>query len=52
VAVLTQFAIFPMFGVAVSMTDNLLIGGIFTAMSIVRSFALRRVFEGVRARPN
>lgn len=50
VAVLTQFWIFPMFGLVVSAADNLVIGGIFTAVSIVRSFTLRRLFEGVRAR--
>ena len=49
-ALATQFAIFPFFGLAVSVNDNLLIGGIFTAVSIVRSFALRRLFEAVRIR--
>jgi hypothetical protein len=34
----------------VSVADNLLIGMIFTAISIVRSFALRRLFEAIRAR--
>ena len=49
-ALLTQMAIFPMFGLVVSVADNLVIGGIFTAVSILRSFMLRRVFEAVRAR--
>jgi len=49
-ALLTQMAIFPMFGLVVSVADNLVIGSIFTAVSILRSFALRRVFEAVRAR--
>jgi hypothetical protein len=49
-ALLTQITIFPMFGLVVSATDNLVIGSIFTAVSILRSFALRRVFEAVRAR--
>jgi hypothetical protein len=48
VALLTQIAIFPTFGLVVSVADNLVIGGIFTAVSIVRSFALRRLFEAVR----
>jgi hypothetical protein len=48
VALLTQIAIFPMFGLVVSVADNLVVGGIFTAVSIVRSFALRRLFEAVR----
>jgi hypothetical protein len=50
VAVLTQLAVFPVFGLVASVADNLVIGGIFTAVSILRSFALRRVFEAVRAR--
>jgi hypothetical protein len=50
-AVLTQIAVFPALGLRVSVADNLLLGGIFTAVSIARSFALRRLFEGIRARP-
>jgi hypothetical protein len=49
-AVLTQIAIFPSLDLRVSVADNLLIGGIFTAVSIVRSFTLRRLFEAVRVR--
>jgi hypothetical protein len=49
-AVLTQAALFPMLELQVSVADNLLIGMIFTAVSIVRSFALRRLFETIRAR--
>jgi hypothetical protein len=49
-ALLTQIAVFPLFGLVVSAADNLLIGTIFTAVSIVRSFTLRRVFEEVRVR--
>ena len=50
VAVVTQMAVFPLFGLAVSVTENLLIGLIFTAVSIVRSYALRRGFEALRVR--
>jgi hypothetical protein len=49
-ALLTQIALFPLFGLVVSAADNVLIGIIFTAVSIVRSFTLRRVFEAVRVR--
>jgi hypothetical protein len=49
-ALLTQIAIFPMLGLVVSVADNLVIGSIFTAVSVLRSFALRRLFEAVRAR--
>ena len=50
VAVATQMAAFPLFGLAVTVTENLLIGLIFTAVSIVRSYALRRGFEALRVR--
>ncbi len=50
VAVITQMAVFPLFGLAVTVTENLLIGLIFTAVSIVRSYALRRSFEALRVR--
>ena len=48
-ALLTQIAIFPLFGLAVSVADNLLISTIFTAVSLLRSYALRRLFETRRA---
>ncbi len=50
VAVVTQMAVFPLFGLAVTVTENLLIGLIFTAVSIVRNYALRRGFEALRVR--
>jgi hypothetical protein len=49
-ALLTQIVIFPLFSLAASVADNLLISGIFTAASVVRSFILRRLFEAVRVR--
>jgi hypothetical protein len=49
-ALLTQITVFPLLGLVVSTADNLLIGIIFTAVSIVRSFTLRRAFEAVRVR--
>ena len=50
VAVATQIAVFPLFGLAVTVTENLLIGLIFTVVSILRSYALRRAFEALRVR--
>lgn len=50
VAVITQMMVFPLFGLALTVTENLLIGLIFTAVSIVRSYALRRGFEALRER--
>ncbi len=49
-ALVTQIAIFPLFGLAVSVADNLLISIIFTAVSLLRSFALRRLFEALHAK--
>ena len=48
VAVLTQMLVFPLFGIRASVSDNLIIGVIFTMVSLVRSFTLRRVFESLR----
>ena len=50
VAVTTQVLVFPVFGLQASLGDNLLIGAIFTVVSIGRSYALRRVFEMIRVR--
>lgn len=49
-ALATQVIVFPWFGLIASLADNLLIGGIFTGVSIVRSFVLRRLFEHLRVR--
>lgn len=46
VAVVSQILIFPMFGVHIPISDNLLIGLWFTGISIVRSYTVRRVFNG------
>ena len=48
IAVGTQIIIFPWFGIYIPMADNFVIGGIFTVVSIARSFALRRLFEAIR----
>lgn len=44
-AILTQIIVFPMFGLYVSLGENLLIGATFTGVSLVRSYILRRVFN-------
>ena len=49
-AILTQIIVFPLFGLHVSLGENLLIGGLFTGVSLVRSYALRRVFNGLVGR--
>ncbi|MFN3727509.1 MAG: hypothetical protein ACK4SZ_14535 [Allosphingosinicella sp.] len=49
VAVLTQIAVFPLFDLQVSLSDNLLIGALFTLVSVARSYAVRRMFERMRS---
>jgi hypothetical protein len=48
VAVLTQILIFPVFGLQTTLGENLAMGGIFTIVSLLRSFTLRRLFESFR----
>ena len=48
VAVIAQALIFPIFGFHVTLAENMIMGVMFTFVSIVRSFALRRVFEALR----
>ncbi len=50
VAVATQWAVFPLFGLHVTLQENLVIGLVFTAVSLVRSYMLRRAFEALRIR--
>lgn len=45
VAVLAQAVVFPWFGLHASLRDNLGIGVVFTAVSLVRSYTLRRLFN-------
>ena len=45
VAVGAQVAIFPLFGVNLPLQDNMLIGVLFTLVSLVRSYCLRRLFR-------
>ena len=50
VAVGAQLMVFPLFRLHATLGDNLMIGLIFTGVSLVRSFLLRRVFETLRLR--
>lgn len=45
VALTTQIIVFPMFDMQVRLRDNIAIGLIFTAVSIVRSYFVRRLFN-------
>lgn len=46
-AVLTQMLVFPLFGLRASLGENLAIGAVFTVISLVRSFVLRRAFNAL-----
>jgi len=45
VALVSQLLIFPMFGIDVPLSTNLWIGAWFTAISLVRSYVIRRWFN-------
>jgi len=45
IAVLAQIVIFPIFGISIPISSNLAIGALFTIVSLVRSYCLRRLFN-------
>jgi len=45
VALLSQLIIFPLVGIDVPLSTNLIIGFWFTAISLVRSYVIRRWFN-------
>jgi len=49
-AVLVQLLVFPVFGLQPTLAQNLKIGLIFTGVSLLRSYALRRLFEAIGSR--
>jgi hypothetical protein len=49
-AVATQIVAFPWFGLHPSLGENMALGGMFTAISLIRGYALRRMFEAIGAR--
>lgn len=48
VAVVTQILVFPVFGLQATLAQNLKMGAVFSLVSIIRSFALRRGFDAIR----
>lgn len=50
IAVATQAVVFPIFGLHASTSEHLSIGAVFTVVSVIRSYCLRRVFEAIRVR--
>lgn len=45
-----QALVFPMFGMYIPFSSNLKIAGIFTLISIARSYGLRRAFNSVHVK--
>ena len=43
-AVVTQIVTFPWFGLKASLGENVALGLVFTAVSLIRGYALRRMF--------
>jgi hypothetical protein len=48
IAVATQVVVFPIFGIHITLADDLAIGLVFAVVSLARGFMLRRVFERLR----
>ena len=48
-AILTQLAVFPLFGLEAAFGEHLAIGAVFVMVSLARSYLLRRLFEAMRA---
>ncbi len=46
IAFFSQLLIFPWFGINIPVTTNLKLGLIFTVISIIRMYAVRRWFNG------
>ena len=47
VALLSQIVVFPLFDIHVGLSTNLGIGAWFTAISLVRSYVIRRWFNAM-----
>ena len=50
VAVGTQLLVFPLFGLEATLRQSLGIGAVFTLVSLVRGYLLRRAFEAARSK--
>ena len=48
ISLAAQMIIFPVFGIEVSLEDNLLIGLFFTVVSIIRGYYVRRLFNWIK----
>lgn len=50
VALATQLTVFPLFGLTVTFVQNIWIGMVFTVVSLIRSYVLRRFFNWLHVR--
>ena len=48
VAIASQLLVLPLFGIHVPLSSNLAIGAWFTVISLLRSYVLRRWFNGLK----
>ena len=46
-AIVTQMIVFPWFGIEAALEDHLALGLAFVAVSLVRSYMLRRLFDRI-----
>lgn len=44
ISVLANWLVLPAFGYLVSVSDSFLIGAVFTVISLIRSYVIRRLF--------
>lgn len=42
-----QFVLYPILGIPVSIGQNIVICGVFTVVSVTRSYCLRRIFNRI-----
>ena len=49
-AIATQIVVFPWFGIETVLAEHMTIGLAFVGVSLLRGYALRRLFEMVRVR--
>jgi hypothetical protein len=49
-AIATQLAVFPLFGIETGLREHLIIGLAFVGVSLTRGYILRRVFEAIARR--
>ena len=45
VAMATQYAVFPMYGIHIGHSEHFAIAAFFVVASLIRSYALRRIFN-------